>query len=215
MFFSFNDEEIFFSSFVWSYKILIYTKKHFLIFFLWLLVLFDTMWKIPIPSNFIKRKDIFVAKEKLLSLFFFVFNFFKFRDLNDFENISLKQILFIIHKKKQKWLIPQSLFFFLSSDMKYMTLAGKMVPVPEKVPPKKTPFLSQWRVLGEGVSDRKIKVFLIFFCFLLDFSVFPICCYIVRSKTPFGPNLSLTEKPLFLGGTISEPPFWRASYVEW
>ena len=65
-----------------------------------------------------------------------------------------------------------------------MTLAGKVVPVPKKVQKKTPPFLSQWKVLGEGVSDRNIKVFLIFFCFLLDFSVFLICCYIVRSKHP-------------------------------
>ena len=62
-----------------------------------------------------------------------------------------------------------------------MTLAAKVVWVLKK---SLTPFLSQWKVLGEGVSDRNIKVFLIFFCFHLDSSVFTICYYIVRSKHP-------------------------------
>ena len=66
--------------------------------------------------------------------------------------------------------------------------------------PQKNPFLSEWKVLGEGVSDRKIKVFLIFFCFLLDFSVFPICCYIVRSKHPLAQTFHWVRKTGFFLG---------------
>ena len=95
----------------------------------------------------------------------------------DLTEVKINVFVFVLIFTVKKYLN------FLNS---HMTLAGKVVPVPKKVPKKKTSFLSQWKVLGEGVSDRNIKVFLIFFCFLLDFSVFPICSYIVRSKHPLG-----------------------------
>ena len=78
--------------------------------------------------------------------------------------------------------------------------------VPKKVQ-KKTSFLSQRKVLGEGVSDQNIKVFLIFFCFHLKIPVFfsnlLLHCQI---RTPSGPNLPLAEKRVFCFWTISEPP---------
>ena len=39
---------------------------------------------------------------------------------------------------------------------------------------KKNGFFLLWKVLGEDVSDRNIKVFLIFFCFHLDSSDYQI-----------------------------------------
>ena len=58
---------------------------------------------------------------------------------------------------------------------------------------KKKPFsLSQWKVLGEGVSDQNIKVFLILFCFHSHSNLLLHC----QIKTPSGP-LPLTEKRLF------------------
>ena len=83
-------------------------------------------------------------------------------------------------------------------------------PSTEKSPPppkKKKTFLSEWKVLGEGVSDRNIKVFLIFFCFLLDFSVFPICCYIVRSKHP------LVQTFHWLGNGFFGGDYFRTTFL--
>ena len=55
-----------------------------------------------------------------------------------------------------------------------------------KKPPR---IFRQWKVLGKGVSDRNIKVFLIFFCILLDSSVFSNLLLHCQIKTPYRPNL--------------------------
>ena len=104
-------------------------------------------------------------------------------------------------------------------NFRHITLVGKVVRVPKKVPPpkKKNTFPSQCKVLGEGVSDQNIKCFRSkykgfpnFLLFSLRFQCFSNLLLHCQIKTSSGP---LTEKRGFYFGTIFKLPFRRPSYL--